>query len=126
MSAIQALAFILSRTNANPITFDGSFDTTAAPSGNIVTTATRTATVPAGSSGYIDFLSFVPTGTVGLEYSKNAAAFAVLSEFDALLLANGDTLALRITGATSGEALTFTMHDYSSNTTIEVVDIVAS
>ncbi|MEQ1492999.1 MAG: hypothetical protein ABL932_20845 [Terricaulis sp.] len=85
------------------IALSASLSKTATPSGGYVTSSTVTVHVPIGSSGQITFQNFVVTGFVSaLQYSKNGAAFALLTDGTALTFANGDTLALRAGGAGGG------------------------
>lgn len=104
--------------------FSGSFDTTAAPT--TITSPTRTVTVPAGNSGSLAFGGFAMIGTVTPQYSKNGGAFTTFADGDVVVFASGDTLAFRITGATSGEALSFTILDNSTLRILDTVDLVSS
>lgn len=100
--------------------------TTAAPSGGNVTSATVTVGVPPGNSGSLSFISFGFSGTVGTQTSKNGAAFAAVAENDTIVFANGDTLAVRITGASAGESWTFTLLDITRNVNLGTYTITAS
>lgn len=107
-----------------PIRFSGSFDNSGAPT--TVTSATRTATVPGGNSGLVQFDNLNPTGVVNQSYSINGAAFVAFSEDTQITLANSDTLAVRITNAASGESLTFDLTDVTTNTVIENVSLISA
>lgn len=107
-----------------PVRFDGSFDKTDVA--GTVTSDTRTATKPAASSGSVSFRNFNVTGAVNQSYSINGGGFVSFSESGAITLANGDTLAVRITLAASGESLTFDLYDDATNSLIEQVTLAAS
>jgi len=60
------------------------------------TSAAKTITVPAGSSGAIKFV----IGSETANYKKNAGSFTALSNNQVISFANGDTLTVQITGLT--------------------------
>lgn len=107
-----------------PVRFDGSFDKTNVA--GTVTSDTRTATKPVASTGSISFRNFNVTGSVNQSYSFNGGGFVSFAESDAITVANGDTLAIRITLAASGESLTFDLYDDATNSLIEQVTLAAS
>lgn len=104
--------------------FSGSFAATGA--GPTVTSSTRTVTVPPGNTGQITIQKTAESGSVAFEYQKNGGAWTAAEPDPTVTFANGDTLALRITGATSGEGVTFDLYDVTtaanivSGVTIEV------
>lgn len=77
------------------------------------TTATRTLTVPSLNPGVLIF-TVVTTGTT--TYSKNAGAFTALTDTMTLTIASGDTLALRLAGATKTASIS--VFDNSTSTLI--------
>lgn len=85
----------------------GTFTKTAAPSGGIVTSDTITLTVPAGSDGLLDVSGQVDTGTVNLEFQRNAGGYT--GGIPAGAAVNNDTMNARITGATAGESSSFSI-----------------
>lgn len=108
------------------ITLSGSLSKTAAPSGGNVTSDTVTCTIPA-SHPDMRTTDWSMTGTVGLQFQKNAAAFSAIVAEDTLPgFTSGDTLTLRITGAVAGESLTFNLRDNFNGNVIQVVTITAS
>lgn len=111
---------------ARPCSLSGSLSKTAAPSGGIVTSDTVTVTVPGGNGGGITFGSFSTTGSVTTQYSKNGAAFGAIVDGGGDAFASGDTLAVRGTGMTAGEAWTFTLTDNTSSSVIGTYTITAS
>lgn len=64
-----------------------------------LSSATRTLTVPSGNPGTIRFEIILNEGT--LEYKKNAAAFASVTDGGTLSVANGDSIQFRYTGSSS-------------------------
>ena len=110
----------------NKCSLSGSLSKTAAPSSGRVTSDTVTVTVPIASDGYLNFNNFIDVGTISYEYSLNAAAFAPLTDGVAFLFASGDTIAVRITGATAGESGTFTVQDNTTLLNIGTYTLTAS
>ena len=109
-----------------PCTISGTLTTTAAPSGGIVASTSRTIGKPAGNSGAIDFINFSFSGTVTTEYRKNAGAWTSIADGTSVTFADGDSLEVRGTGMTAGESWTFTLRDATRLTTIGTYTITAS
>lgn len=87
-------AFVgIAGARVDPITFSGSLGGTGTGSSTISAT-TRTATVPAGHSGSVSFVS-VDEVDGDILYSKNGGAFTAISEGTTITLANGDTLQMQ-------------------------------
>lgn len=105
------------------ITFSGSLSATGAPT--TVTSATRTATVPSGNSGTIEFVSCSEVGANAKAYSIDGAAFVGLNwdDLDSITLTNGQTLALRMSNAGSGESSQCTLRDLTTQTAIDLIDL---
>ena len=105
---------------ANPVTactISGSLSASGA--GTTVTSTTRTITVPAGNSGELQFASQLETGAVAFEYQKNGGAWTTAEpDGTSVTFADADTLAVRITGAGSGESIQFDLVDVFTGTTI--------
>ena len=98
-------------TTPAPCSLSASLTKTAAPSGGIVTSDAVTVNVPPGNSGVLKFTSFIITGAVATEYRKNVAAWALATDGGSETFAQGDTLAVRITGASAGDEWAFTLRD---------------
>lgn len=97
--------------------FSGTFGTTGA--GPTVTSATRTVTVGPGNSGDIRIQNQSEAGAVVFEYQKNGGAWTDAEPNPTTVnFANGDTLAFRMTGATSGEQAVFDLYDVTTASTI--------
>jgi len=102
-----------------PCSFSGTLTLIGAPSGGIVTGPTVTVTVPGGNSGTLTFSTFVMGGTVTLQYSKNGGAFTTITDpTDVTSFTNGETLAMRITGAIATESMVFTVTDKTTGAPI--------
>lgn len=131
VSTIKAI--IATLMSVGKCTASGTFSTTAAPSGGIVTSATQTITVPTGNTGELLFVGTL-TGTITLQSNNNGAGFASqpddgggsLSDAGVIIAASGNSLALRITTASAGERADFDIVDASTGAIIEAVSIVAS
>lgn len=110
---------------AGSASLSGSLSKTAAPSGGNVTSDTVIVTAPAGFVG-MRTTDWSMTGTVTLQYQVNGGSFtAIVAEEPTSTIANNDTMAMRITGAGSGESLSFNLRD-NTNTIVQAVTITAS
>jgi len=112
--------------SVNKCSISGTLTKTGAPSSGRVTSDTVTFSVPVGNTGQIDFVNFIDVGTIGYESSKNGGAFSALTDGASITFASGDTLAVRITGASAGESGTFTVRDYITQQNIGTYVITAS
>lgn len=92
------------------IGLSGTFSKTAAPSGGIVESDAVTVGVPGASDGKITVGSRLDSGTVKLEFEKNASGSWVdESALNTVVFATGDTVKARIRNASAGESSTFTV-----------------
>lgn len=107
-----------------PIQFNGAF-TTYSPS-SVIDSPELTADVPGGSSGNLAFQNFIITGVVKLYSNVNGAGYSLQAEDGNITLADGETLQVRMTGATSGESLAFDLIDIDTGQVIESVIMVCS
>ena len=107
-----------------PMSLSGSLSATSLGA-STVTSATRTWTVPAGSSGVIRFESVTPPPSGVIQYSKNSGAFTSFVTNDTVTFANGDTIAIRATLSGGGFTATAILRDLSSNTTFGSYDLVS-
>lgn len=73
------------------------------------TSATQTLTIVAGPRNVL--FNFVDTGVVGKQYSKNGGAWTNITDGMTVSFANGDTLAMRVTGANPGDYSDITTKD---------------
>lgn len=80
-----------------------------------VTSSVRNVTVPAGNPGTIRFEIITNDNT--LEYKKNAAAFAAVSDGGTLSVANGDAISFRFTGLTA-EGCSIEVYDHTTGTLV--------
>ena len=104
----------------------GSLSATAAPSGGIVASVSRTITVPSFNDGKINFIDFSIGGVVGTEYRKNGGAWTLVADGTEVTFATGDALEVRITSATAGEFWTFTLQDQALLSVIGTFTVLAS
>lgn len=82
-----------------------------------LSSASRTLTVPSGNPGTIRFTIITNDGT--LEYKKNAAAFATVTDGGTVSVANGDTIQFRYTG-TSATGAELEVYDNTTNDLVGV------
>lgn len=106
------------------VSFNGDFSTSS--SASVVESPLLTADVPGGSSGNLAFQNFIMTGVVKLYSNVNGAGYSLQAEDGNITLADGETLQVRITGATSGESLAFDLIDIDTGQVIESVIMVCS
>lgn len=95
---------------------DGSLSKSAASSGGVVESDAQNVQVPIGSTGQFEIFDQSDTGTITLEGRKNSDAYGTFTS--AILFANGDDIQFRITGASAGESVTFSLREFPSNRTI--------
>ena len=86
------------------------------------TTASRTVTVPAMNSGSI-YIGIVGSGGIS-KASINGGAFNTVNDADSIILADTQTLAFKLTGATKSN--TYTLIDDSTGETINSFSITTT
>jgi hypothetical protein len=99
---------------APPLQFTGLFSTSSASSP--ITSSTRTI----NRAGTLLFESLAGDFPAGGTYSKNGGAFTAITEGLTLAMANGDTLAIRLTTGLTG-SLTFNLRNNAGSVLIEAV-----
>jgi hypothetical protein len=98
MMLIQAVAGSLA---AASITVDANWGVTTSASPAI--SPNRTLTVPGGTRNIRFDVTTAPSGT--LEYSKNAGAYATVTDEGTLSVSTSDTLRFRLTGGGDGAVI---------------------
>lgn len=111
MSAI--LAVIATGRKVSPITVSPNWGLVSGPSP--LTSASRPLTVPAGNPGNLRIVFTSSAGVPVRSYSLNGGSFVSLTDGLVIPVANGDTLAFRITGGSTVEAQ-WDVYDNTTNT----------
>jgi hypothetical protein len=111
MNLMMALLGSLGRILPITVSADWGSDLGASP----LSSASRTLTVPSGNPGTIRFEIILNEGT--LEYKKNAAAFAAVTDGATLSVANSDTIQFRYTGS-SATGANVEVYDHTTGTLV--------
>lgn len=84
---------------------------------SVITSATSTMSAPPGSNLLLDITATV--GAVTAQYQKNGGAFTTFTDLTVLAIAQGDTLAFRVTGApTIGDGYNLSVKDNATGLAI--------
>lgn len=107
-----------SAPSGSAITLSGSLSATA--SSNSITSTARAVTVPSGNSGVIRFRNLTELGGSGsLLVRRNSEAYEAVVEDMEVTFANGDTITLIVTGATSaGDGASVNLFDATNGSLI--------